>query len=189
MCKPGYNSVSKLAVTSVVLSVIAIFGYVALPFSLFAIMALPVAIVARSATHRHRLRGRRLALASIALSVLALVTSPLWYIHQYNSESLPSHDRVAFASIDDGIGTGLDRYEGRRICIKGYAIRRDPRHRQATIYMSPDGSRLRPEAIISVQLPFGWQHADHAIAVSGILTVNRQASEYVLRYTLDATDI
>ena len=178
------SPVSKIAVAAAILSVVATFGYVELSIFAIAAVSLPMGLIGRQVVLRHSLRGQRLSLASISISAITILTAPAWYFHQYNSESIPGHDRVAFVSI--GAGAGLDHYERCPICIKGYAISSGSSNPQTTIYMSPDG-RADPKTGIVVRLPIEWSFSNDPIAVSGVLTVNRHATGWTPRYILKAT--
>jgi hypothetical protein len=102
---------------------------------------------------------------------------------------LPNHQRVAFASIVEDDYTSFDQYEGRYICIKGYTFHLGYTEPLSRIYISPHGSRRTIRAFVTVELPSGWSHARHAIAVSGTLAVNNHPTANETRYTLYATDI
>ena len=127
----------------------------------------------------------RAALLGVVLSVASLSIAPFWYVHLYDLETYPEHERMEFANI--GSGTGLDSYSGRRICLKGYAISNNPDKATTTIFISPDGNRSSVTTIVSVRLPFLWQHTELPVAVSGVLILNHQ--ENYPRYTLDAIDV
>jgi hypothetical protein len=178
--------ISKLAVAAAILSAVATFGYVALPMFAVAVVSLPMALIGRRFVLRHSLRGQRLSLASISISSVTLLAAPFWYFHQYNSESMPGYDRVAFESI--GAGAGLDQYERQSICIKGYALSSGSSAPQRKIYISPDG-RANFKTAILVQLPIAWKYSDDPIAISGVLTVDRQAMRWAPRYRMQATAI
>ncbi len=176
---------SKLPMSSIVLGVLSFLGFAVFPLFALSIPALTFAMLFLITIRHQKDRRRWPALLGVILSVAALSIAPFWYIHLYDLETAPEHERVEFANI--GSGAGLDSYNGRRICLKGYAISNNPYEPTATIFISPDGDRCSLTTIVSVRLPFLWQHTELPVAVSGVLIVSHQ--EHYPRYTIEAIDV
>ena len=173
---------SKLPMVSLFLSALSFLGLAVFPLFVFCIVALPLAVYSSVTARRC---SPKPAMFSGALSLAAFIIAPSWYVHMYNTEACTNHERVTFSTI--GNGSGLDSYAGRSICVKGYSISNNPDEPTTTIYINPDGSRSALKTIVEVHLPYGWQHTEDPIAVSGTLIIND--SGHFPRYTLRAVDV
>jgi hypothetical protein len=87
----------------------------------------------------------------------------------------------------------LDRYDQKKVCIKGYALYFDGQFDgnaiAAEFLLSPDGDRRNPDMAITINVADGWRYGSDAIAVSGILHVHPDADKPADRYTLSAAKI
>ncbi len=152
----------------------------------FQITALFTALTALQATRKYQLIGGKLAKLAAAVAVGSILTSPAWHFHLYRSETLAGHIRTKLVTSKT---TNLDSYDGKSICLKGYSLYFGGDAKPDTFLLSPDGNFRKPETAITVEIPQSWQQQRDPIAVSGVLRVDRNATDPSRRYTLSAVKI
>lgn len=186
MSDPEFKPVSTLAVSSMAFSVIGCVAFLALPFLAFAVVALALSMAAEFRIGKYHLTGRRMVAVSVCLSVAALTLAPGWHLYLYRLESPLDYQRVDFAAPTLLKSKGLDEFNNKTICLKGYALAPKQLTPLREFRFSPDGDREAPENSIKVVLPYEWDYQYDAIAVSGTLKVNPFASNPGDRYIVTA---
>jgi hypothetical protein len=187
MLEPEYKSLSLLAVAAFIAAAIGSASFLHAPLIVVAAAALLVAMIALRTTRKYQMSGHRLALLATAIAVASIVLSPLWHDYLYRSETLLGHVRI---ELDTTLkANGLDRYNGKRVCLKGYSLYYGGDTETNMFPLSPDGNFRKPETAVTVVLPKSWKFQIDPIAVSGILRVDPAAPESVQRYTLEAVKI
>lgn len=189
MSDPEFKPVSTLAIGSITFSVIGCVAFLALPFLALAIVALALSMAAEFTMRKYLLSGRRMVAVSVWLSLAVLTLAPGWHLYLYRLESPLDYQRVDFSAPTLLKSKGLDQFENRTICLKGYALAPNRMTPLREFRFSPDGNRQAPENSIKIVLPFEWDYQFDAIAVSGTLKVNPFASSPGDRYIVTAVVI
>ena len=188
MTDTEYKPVSTLAIVAMLLAVTGSLAFVSVAFIAAAVLSFPVAVTANRAIAKYAFSGRQFVIIGIALSTLTLPLAPAWHIYQYQSEALAGHSRLDFAALIGKPENNLDKYDSKRICLKGYALPSQNTQVQ-TFLLSADGNYKTPERAITVKVPEGWNYDYNPISVSGILIVNPNADSSTDRYTFAASAI
>ena len=180
MNNPTYSPVSSLAVVSALLGFTAVLGLLEPEFALIAVPGLGTAIAAVAAIRKYELRGRAFARIGCTLSIAVAVLTPIWHAAHFNSEALPGHERLDYASLASSKTQGLDRFVGKKVCLKGYGLSPNglPLHKLTEFTLSPNGNSRKTDATVIVKLLAGdsWDWQFDAVAVSGTLVRNPDAS-------------
>lgn len=123
-----YQSVSRAAVGSVVLSVLGLLSFLLVGLVLLPAVGLLLGISALIAIRKYpeELLGKPLAQTGIVLSLLTLVAAPAYHAYVYATEVPPGYERVAFASLTspknapDMPPAHALELDGKKIFVKGY---------------------------------------------------------------------
>ncbi len=129
--EPGaevYQSVSRGAVTSLVLGVLGLFAFPIVGLLILPLIGLIFAISSLFAFRKFpdELLGKPMAIAGAVLCLLTLTLAPAWHTYVYMTEVPEGYTRIDFASLKSELGkpdvptkSALD-YNGQPVFIKGY---------------------------------------------------------------------
>jgi hypothetical protein len=177
---------SSLAVVSAISGASASLGLLIPEIAAISLIGVAAGAAALRSIRKYELRGRRLALFGIVISVSFLSATPIWHAASFNSESSSGFTRLDFASLTKDNQSGFRSFVGQTICLKGYAY---PAVSAVNVFVfTPDGATGLRDNMILIQLPAGetrrWQ--PEALAASGTLAVNPAAADDPLqpRYIL-----
>lgn len=203
MNEPDYAPYSSLAIFALALGVLAAPGLLVPSIAVLAVPGLVMGCLALRTIRRYELRGARVAIAGITLSLAFGTAAPLcqWARVRaeralFDSESEAGYERLNFARLArdpgfdlfaamtqssySGKSQSLEDFVGRRICLKGYPAF-DVYHGPSLVdrfTFSPDGRSGGVHRTVAVQLETASEMQSlfvHPLAVSGILVRNPQA--------------
>ncbi len=123
-----YQSVSRGAVTALVLGVLGLFTFPILGLILLPILGIIFAIHSLFAFRKFpdELLGKPLAIAGAVLCVATLILAPVWHTYVYLTEVPEGYTRIDFASLKSELGRpdeptkSANDYNGQPVFIKGY---------------------------------------------------------------------
>jgi len=174
MADPSYSPVSSLALLSAALGITTVLGLLAPEFATIALPGIAVGFAALAAIRKYELSGRLFAKVGITTAVVFAIITPVWHVARFNTEALPGHERLDFASLATAKDQGLGHFLGKKVCLKGYTLPSNRPIDVTAFLMTPDGITRKPETAVPVQLTSGdaWHWHSGAVAVSGTLVHN-----------------
>ena len=177
MIQDDYRGLSNFAVAAIVIVPFSLVG-VAIPVAAFCgFPAFFCAVVSLHEIHKYQLAGRRLALAAVVTSIIAITAIPYWHHSRYSSESLPGFQRANFAELAKK--KELDSLVGKNVCLKGYSAWETWRSNEPmpTILLTPNGKTKQDTILVEWPRDLEWRFAFGPLAVSGTLARNPEWSE------------
>ncbi len=171
-----YRSISIWAVASLILGGMTVAGFLIPALTSLALPSVATAMVALWSIHHYELGGRRIAILGIALSVMLAVVIPTWHIERFRAEAPAGTVRLDFSEVASTKNNvvGLEKYEGQRVCLKGYVFPTDRQIGITSFLMSSNGVFGSESGMIGVLLasPQTWTWSYGGQAVTGTLVPN-----------------
>ena len=149
-------------------------GLLAPECATIALPGIAVGFAGLAAIRKYELSGRLFAKVGITTAVVFAVITPAWHLVRFNTETLPGHERLDFASLATAKVDGLDHFLGKKVRLNGYTLPLRSSIEMTTFLISPDGNTRKTETAVIVQLTSGdaWHWHPGAVAVSGTLVHN-----------------
>lgn len=143
----SYRSVSRLAVTALVIAIIGLLGYWISALLVLSVVAWICGWVALGTIRRFNgeLIGRPVAYAAVGIGVVSLATAIPWHYYEYKTEVPPGYERLEFSVLKSGYNQPDQppaealALDGQRVFIKGYIFPKSISSRLAkTFVLVPD---------------------------------------------------
>ncbi len=187
-----YRSVSKSAITCLVLAVLSLGFLVSTVLVVLPLMGVSFGLMALSGIRRHpdEIMGRTPARIGLALSAILLVAGTSLHVYEYMTEVPEGYERISFRMLKDDKRTALPfsekalELDGKKVFLKGYVRPGTRRQNLKEFILVGDfgsccfGGSPKITDVVGISLP-GNDRVNYSLRVrkiAGVFRLNQQSA-------------